>query len=276
MKEVVKIHMPMDIKNIVLVGAGNVATHFGMALGKAGYMVEQVYSRTGLSAAELAGRLGCGFTTSVAGILPDADAYIVSIKDSALGEVLPELVKRNPDALYVHTAGSVPMDVWKGLTDRYGVLYPMQTFSKQRPVDFSVVPFFVEASGPGELETLKQMGIRMGGKVYEATSGQRRYLHIAAVFACNFANHMYAVAEHLLEKNGLPFEVMLPLIDETARKAHVLSPVEGQTGPARRYDGNVIGSHLDMLADEPELAEIYRLVSRNIHEYATRKEEDEV
>lgn len=266
----------MDIKNIVLIGAGNVATHFGVALEKAGYTVKQVYSRTEVSAVRLADRLGCPYTVSLADVFPDADVYIVSVKDSALDEVLPELVKRNRDALYVHTAGSVPMDVWKGLARRYGVLYPMQTFSRERAVDFSTVPFFVEADSADDLELLEQMGRRMGGKVYEATSEQRRYLHIAAVFACNFANHMYAIAGHLLEKNGIPFEVMLPLIDETARKAHVLPPVEGQTGPAQRYDRNVMDRHLAMLADEPQLAEIYRLLSRNIHEYAMNQKEGQV
>ncbi|WP_308777444.1 DUF2520 domain-containing protein [uncultured Bacteroides sp.] len=266
----------MDIKNIVLIGAGNVATHFGVALEKAGYTVKQVYSRTEVSAVRLADRLACPYTVSLADVFPDADVYIVSVKDSALDEVLPELVKRNRDALYVHTAGSVPMDVWKGLARRYGVLYPMQTFSRERAVDFSTVPFFVEADSADDLELLEQMGQRMGGKVYEATSEQRRYLHIAAVFACNFANHMYAIAGHLLEKNGIPFEVMLPLIDETARKAHVLPPVEGQTGPAQRYDRNVMDRHLAMLADEPQLAEIYRLLSRNIHEYAMNQKEGQV
>ncbi len=266
----------MDIKNIVLIGAGNVATHFGVALEKAGYTVKQVYSRTEVSAVRLADRLACPYTVSLADVFPDADVYIVSVKDSALDEVLPELVKRNRDALYVHTAGSVPMDVWKGLARRYGVLYPMQTFSRERAVDFSTVPFFVEADSADDLESLEQMGRRMGGKVYEATSEQRRYLHIAAVFACNFANHMYAIAGHLLEKNGIPFEVMLPLIDETARKAHVLPPVEGQTGPAQRYDRNVMDRHLAMLADEPQLAEIYRLLSRNIHEYAMNQKEGQV
>ena len=131
----------------------------------------------------------------------------------------------------------------------------------------STVPFFVEGSGKEEMETLKILAGQLGGKAYEATSEQRRYLHVAAVFACNFANHMYAVAEHLLALHGLPFGAMLPLIDETARKVHELSPLEAQTGPARRYDENVINRHLSMLADEPELAELYELISKNIHKF---------
>ena len=167
-----------------------------------------------------------------------------------LAEVIPPLVRRNPKALFVHTAGSMPMDVWKGEAVRYGVLYPMQTFSKSRAVDFSTVPFFIEGSGREEAEALKAVAERIGG------------------FACNFTNHMYALAHRLLDSHGLPFEVMLPLIDETARKVHELPPLEAQTGPARRYDENVIGKHLEMLADEPRLAELYEKISQSIHRLA--------
>ncbi len=258
---------PVSLKKVVLVGAGNVATHLGPALCDAGYEVVQVFSRTEASASALAGKLHCPYTTRLDMVNPEADMYIVSVKDSALEKVIPPLVSRHPDAFFVHTAGSMPMNVWKGLAWHYGVLYPMQTFSKGRGVDFSTVPFFVEGSGKEEMETLKILAGQLGGKAYEATSEQRRYLHVAAVFACNFANHMYAVAEHLLALHGLPFGAMLPLIDETARKVHELSPLEAQTGPARRYDENVINRHLSMLADEPELAELYELISKNIHKF---------
>ena len=113
---------------------------------------------------------------------------------------------------------------------------------------------------------LKEVAAALSGKVYEADSAQRERLHLAAVFACNFANHMYDLAARLLEDNRLPFEVLLPLIDDTARKVHELSPHSAQTGPAVRYDENVISHHLQMLAGEPPLQEVYRLLSRNIHE----------
>ena len=149
----------------------------------------------------------------------------------------------------------------------------MQTFSKLRQVDFREVTFFTEAHTAADLKLLNEIALHLGSKVYEASSEQRRYLHIAAVFACNFANHMYAVASHLLSANGLPFEAILPLIDETARKVHELPPVDAQTGPAQRYDENVINRHLEMLKSEPRLAEIYELISKNIHEYASNKKE---
>ena len=142
----------------------------------------------------------------------------------------------------------------------------MQSFSKQRAVDFSEVPFFVEADSQDGVSRLKKLAGLLGSKVYEASSEQRKYLHIAAVFASNFTNHMYALAARLLGKNQLSFSALLPLIDETARKVHELSPHEAQTGPALRYDENVINHHLHMLSDEPRLQEVYRLLSRSIHE----------
>jgi predicted short-subunit dehydrogenase-like oxidoreductase (DUF2520 family) len=142
----------------------------------------------------------------------------------------------------------------------------MQTFSKAREVDFNSVSFFVEANGDSDLMVLKDMASALSPKVYEATSPQRTSLHMAAVFACNFTNHMYALSARLLEKNGLPFDAMLPLIDETARKVHELHPQDAQTGPAVRRDENVMGKHLTMLEDEPGIKEIYKMISDSIQE----------
>ena len=134
--------------DIVLIGAGNLATRLGLALNAHGYPIRQVYSRTEESARTLAQALGTDFTVRMDEGRTDADLYIVAVKDDALAEVLPRLVRRNPAALFVHTAGSISIDVWKGLAEHYGVLYPLQTFSRLRPVDFSRIPCFVEASTP--------------------------------------------------------------------------------------------------------------------------------
>ena len=253
-------------KRIVLIGAGNVATHLGLAFQAKGCEIVQVYSRTEESAKDLAERLQVPYTVSLEEVSANADLYIVAVKDAVLQEVIPSLVKGREDALFVHTAGSIPMDVWKGCARRYGVFYPMQTFSKLRMVDFSSVSFFVEASGSDELRFLKELAMSLSPKVYEASSEQRRYLHLAAVFACNFTNHMYALSASLLEKQGLPFDAMLPLIDETARKVHELPPVQAQTGPAIRRDENVMDKHLAMLSEEPVMREIYEKISKNIQE----------
>lgn len=250
---------------IVFIGAGNLAINLAKALYRNGFRIVQVYSRTKESAQTLAQAVEAEYTTELSAVSKDARLYIVSLKDEAFVELLPEIVADKGDALLVHTAGSIPMSVWEGKASRYGVFYPMQTFSKQRAVDFHEIPFFVESNSPEDVELLKAIASVLSEKVYEATSEQRRSLHLAAVFTCNFTNHMYALAAELLKKYDLPFSVMLPLIEETACKVHELEPRQAQTGPAVRYDENVINKHLEMLADEPEMQEIYRLMSRSIH-----------
>lgn len=257
--------------SIVLIGAGNVATHLGKAFHEAGCRIRMVYSRTKESARILAESIGCPYTTDITSIDNEADIYIVSLKDSVLDHILPELVKCNSKALFVHTAGSVSIDIWKGLTHRYGVLYPMQTFSKQRDINFDNVHFFIEANTEEDTELLIKTASLISRHIFKASSEQRKYLHISAVFACNFANHMYSICEHLLTSHGLPFSAMLPLIDETAEKVHHLSPVSAQTGPAQRNDHNIMNNHLSLLKDEPEIAELYLRISENIHNYQRNK-----
>lgn len=250
---------------IVFIGAGNLATNLAKALYAKGFRIVQIYSRTEESARTLAQEVEAAYTTDLATVAADAQLYVVSLTDAAFVQLLPEIVAGKAHALWVHTAGSIPMEVWAGRVERYGVFYPMQTFSKQRAVDFRSIPVFVESNSEEDTRMLKEIASVLSGKVYEATSEQRKSLHLAAVFTCNFTNHMYALAAELLKKYRLPFEVMLPLIDETARKVHELEPRMAQTGPAVRYDTNVIGRHLQMLADEPEMQQLYRLISESIH-----------
>ncbi len=259
------------MKRIVLVGAGRVATCLGIALQKVDYEIVQVYSRTEVSASALARRLSTAYITSLDEICRDADLYLVAVTDSALEEVAEKVTKGREHALFVHTAGSMPLDVWKGWVRRYGVFYPMQTFSKEREVDFSKVPVFIEASSSEEWHDLHALAAELGSKVYGLTSDQRKYLHVAAVFACNFTNHMYVLGARLLEEHGIPFEVMLPLIDETARKVHELAPAEAQTGPAVRCDENVIIRHLAMLSDYPLVQDLYERISWSIRNQKTKE-----
>ena len=161
--------------DIVIIGAGNVATHLGDALLRAGYQILQVYSRTEVSASTLSKRLGTSYTTSLDDLRCDANIYIVALKDDVLQELLPLIVKGREHALFVHTAGSIPMQIWEGIANRYGVLYPMQTFSKQRKVDWNEVSVFVEALQEQDLEMLKELANNLTPKVYEATSEQRKF-----------------------------------------------------------------------------------------------------
>lgn len=251
--------------SIAFVGAGNLATNLAKALYRKGFRIVQVYSRTQESAQGLAQAVEAEYTTELSALTKEAQLYIVSLKDAAFVELLPQMVAGRGNALWVHTAGSIPMDIWQGHVERYGVLYPMQTFSKRREVDFGQIPFFVESPSEEDTLLLKAIAAALSQRVYEAGSEQRKNLHLAAVFTCNFTNHMYALAAELLKKHNLPFDTMLPLIDETARKVHELEPLAAQTGPAIRYDENVINGHLQMLADEPEMQELYRKISEDIH-----------
>lgn len=258
--------------SVVMIGAGNLATNLAKALFRKGFRVAQVYSRTATSAKSLATAVQAEWTTELAEVTAGGSLYVVALKDDAFAELLPQIVQGREKALFVHTAGSIPMSIWEGKAERYGVFYPLQTFSKQRELAFDQIPLFLEASGEREWGLLQGIASVLSEKVLKADSEQRRNLHLAAVFACNFTNHMYALAGELLEKHKLPFDALLPLIDETARKVHELAPTQAQTGPAVRYDENVINKHLAMLADEPSMQDVYRMLSQSIHIQSYPKE----
>ena len=270
---------------IVLIGAGNLATHLGKALHAAGHDMVQVFSRTMQSAETLASLLDAEPLTDIAQVRDDADVYIFSVKDSALIQLVAQLCRHEADGLvedgavnalrkakkgehervFLHTAGSMPMSVFEGMAQHYGVLYPMQTFSKQREVDFSIIPCFVEANDEFAQKQIEGLAREISGRVYLLSSEDRKYLHLSAVFACNFANHCYAISQELLEEHGIPFDVMLPLINETAAKVHEMKPKDAQTGPAVRYDENVIDKQSKLLENHPHFKKVYDSMSKSIH-----------
>lgn len=250
---------------IVLIGAGNLATHLGKALHAAGHDMVQVFSRTMQSAETLASLLDAEPLTDMAQVRDDADVYIFSVKDSALEQLISQLCG-GEKKVFLHTAGSMPMSVFREKALHYGVLYPMQTFSKQRKVDFSIIPCFIEANDEFALKQIEGLAGQISHRVYQLSSEDRKYLHLSAVFACNFANHCYAASQELLQQHGIPFDVMLPLIDETAAKVHGMTPKEAQTGPAVRYDENVIGKQIQLLENQPYFQKIYDCMSKSIHE----------
>lgn len=249
---------------VVIIGSGNVATHLSLALASLeGIEICQVYSPTEAHAEILAERLNCDFVTDPTQIRKDADVYLFALKDQALETVIRAVPANN--GLWLHTSGSMPMQVFAGYTERYGVLYPLQTFSKSREISFQGIPLFIECHREEDKNCLEELARRLSGKVCELSSEKRRSLHLAAVFACNFTNHIYALAEEILAKEGLSRDYLFPLIDETAAKVHELPAQEAQTGPAIRYDENIINKHLGMLADDPDVQTLYRLLSQSIH-----------
>lgn len=251
-------------KRIVIVGAGNVATHIARTLAEKGCTPVQVWSRSEESASALAEQVGCEYVTCMDNILDEADAFIISVADRALPDVIDSLCRKNRRGVFIHTAGTMPMQLFEGHADHYGVLYPMQTFSKQKLLDFSEVPCFIEASDNMALDEVRQVAGMLSKRVYELSSDNRRWLHVAAVFACNFTNACYTMAARILEEHGLDFSMMLPLVDETTRKLHSLRPADAQTGPAARGDHNVMNKHLEMLDNHADLQDIYKIMSEEI------------
>ena len=252
--------MEMKKNRIVLVGSGNVATHLGRGLAHACELV-QVFSRTLAHARELARELGVPLAASQpADLVPDADVYLLAVSDDAIDTVVQSL----PDngALWLHTAGSVGLDVLSRQRRRCGVLYPMQSFTRTLPVDWSQVPIFVEGCDAATTAQVRDLASLLSQHVQQCDSQQRMALHIAAVFSCNFTNLLWTQAHELLNHFGLDFDAMLPLIATTVGKLDQLSPRDAQTGPARRGDVKVLQKHLALLDGDKRAT--YQLLSQAI------------
>jgi predicted short-subunit dehydrogenase-like oxidoreductase (DUF2520 family) len=249
-------------KKIVLLGAGNLAWHLGPALVRAGYEVIQVYSRSEGSAGDLAGHLKVDWTTDAGKLDPEAEILLYCVSD----RVIPGLSRsiELPERIMIHTAGSVPADVFKHAGRDYGVLYPMMTFTRGRPLDFRNVPVCIEASTDKSLAVIERMAGRLSNRVYRLDSEQRKTLHIAGIIASNFSNHMYRLSHDFLRARGMDFGLLRPLIMETASKVMEMDPGEAQTGPASRNDSQVIGQHIELLKGHPELQKLYTFVSDSI------------
>lgn len=218
-------------KRIVMIGAGNVAHHLAPALLKAGLNLCQIYSRSIESARALGVKTGITYTADLFAIYPDCDIYIFCVSDDALLPLFKS-IRINKEAVIIHTSGSVPLDIFKASADYYGVMYPLQTFSKKRALDFAEVPLCIEASEPRVLDTVRQLAGCLSNNVQEISSEKRKKLHLAGVIANNFTNHLYMMAGKILEEEGLDFNLLKPLIFETAHKVMLLPPYEAQTGPA--------------------------------------------
>lgn len=255
--------------NICFIGAGNLATHLSVALQKEGHKVIQVYSKTTESALKLANNLGAEFTTSTNEISSDADLYIVALKDSAVDEVLSKVNFQNN--FVIHCSGSLPISILKKYSENIGVLYPLQTFSKNRAIEFNNIPVFVEANSAINENKLLEIARSISNEVSVLNSAKRKSLHISAVFACNFVNHMYSLADESLGASNISFDVLKPLILETAQKVQEYKPKDVQTGPAVRFDENIINDHLNQLKDFPDYQELYNSISKSIFELHQEK-----
>lgn len=250
---------------VTLIGAGNLATQLGKSLKKAGVIISQVYSRTEDSARTLGELLEAEWLTDIKALRDEADIYIFSVKDSVLCELISEVCKGREDKLFLHTAGSMPMSCFEGKALRYGVFYPMQTFSKTKDVDFERIPVFIEGNSIETEDVIRSLANKLTQRVIRLSSAERKYLHLAAVWACNFTNYCYTVASDILGEHGIPFDVMLPLINETTEKIQKISPKEAQTGPAVRGDRNVMSKQLELMNGKEDLQELYKMLSKGIN-----------
>jgi len=248
--------------DIVLLGSGNVATHLALALKAVGENIKQVFSPNLINAKKLADKVDAKSASSFSEIDQKADLYVISVKDDAIAEVARNL--KGVNGLVVHTSGTTDIKVLSSEVKYAGVFYPLQTFSKSKDVNFKSIPLCLEATDAKQLEILKILASRLSTKVYQLDGEKRKILHLAAVFACNFTNHLYALANQVLIKNDLDFDIIRPLIAETADKVMINLPENVQTGPAIRDDESTINKHLTMLADLPELQEIYQTLSNSI------------
>ncbi len=242
---------------IAIIGGGNVATHLAKAFNKTkDISLAQMYARNIEQIEHL--KHDVAITNSL-DLLMDADVYIIAISDDAISEVSSKIDKKK--SLIVHTSGSAPLNSLKN-NGRKGVFYLLQSFSKDKEVDFDEIPFCLEAENKEDFKTLEKLAKSIGKKIYPINSNQRKSLHAAAVFVNNFTNHMYKIAADICEEHKVPFEVLQPLIKETAQKTITLSPKKSQTGPAKRNDQKTIQNHLAILTKEQQ--EVYQLITKSI------------
>ena len=246
------------MKDIILIGSGNVSTHLGLSLVRQGYRIKQVWSKQLINANILAEKLNSTSTDNLNNI-KDANLYIVSVKDDVLKSLIQELNVNN----IVHTSGSIGLEVFENKVRNYGVLYPLQTFNKAISLDLNKTPICIEPSNKSFKNKLINLGSKLTDKVVTINSDQRKQLHIAAVFACNFVNHMFAISESILKKSNTDFKLLLPIINETIKKINQNKPSTVQTGPAKRKDINVIQDHINNLSNK-QTKEIYKLISDSI------------
>ena len=248
---------------ISFIGSGNVATHLAKALFVLEYKIVQVYSQTIQNAQILASQVGATAIDQLTA-LQAADLYIIAVTDTAISQLSTELASLRLKGTVVHTSGSTDISVLKDIGSDYGVFYPLQTFSKASNVNFKTVPLLIEASNVKICNQLDQLARQLSDRVYHYNSEQRRSLHLSAVITCNFSNYLYAVAQEYLDQQGVDFNLLKPLIMETAHKIQQQAPASVQTGPAIRQDYAILAMHEHMLASQPALQQLYRLLSEGI------------
>lgn len=257
-------NMNTKIKKISIIGAGNLATQLSLRLFNKGFQIEEIYARKKHAALELAKQIKAKTVSEIHLLSKNIDLLILAVSDDAIPLVAKQL--QNFPALVVHCSGSVPLTSLSTVGNNIGVFYPLQSFSKDFMVDFSQVPFFIEGKTPNYVLDLSTLASAIGASVQELSSEKRQQMHLTAVFANNFTNHLFTITEDLCKQNGVDFSVLQPLLYETLRKAELFGPQSAQTGPAKRNDQAVMSKHLRMLHGHDLYQKIYTFVSESIYE----------
>ncbi len=249
------------IQTVSIIGAGNVAWHFSKEIKKAGIEVIQVFNRNEKNGKLLANELNCRYVDNL-NKLEKADLYIFAVTDEAISELIDSnfFTEKN----VVHTAGCVELEVFKGKALNYGVIYPLQTFTKEKEICFKDVPLYIEGNSSDFETEISEFAKRLSNNIKLIDSTTRMNIHLAAVIACNFSNYFYILAESVLKNRGLEFSILQNLLIETVQKTKSISPKDGQTGPARRNDLKTIQKHKELLKDEPEILNLYTIVTEGI------------
>jgi len=250
------------IREIALIGAGKLATNFAITLKKSGYSILQIYNRSVKPGKKLAEKVSATYIGNLNELTGNADLYALAVSDSVLKEVA-EKIHLN-DRLIIHFSGTADISVLKGSSLNYGVLYPPQTFTIKSGSGFLHIPLCIEANNPESERILTQFAGTLSEKIFRVNSYQRKIIHLSAIFASNFTNFMYTVAEDLLTENDLPMDLLQPIIKKTASNARHKDIYGFQTGPAIREDLKIMKTHLDFLSDKPEYEKIYQILSDSI------------
>lgn len=251
-----------EIRSISLIGAGKVGWHLAIAFKQAGFKIMHIISRDLKKAESLSVLVDSEALTSLDQLAEEPDLFLVCTQDSEIDALAGSLSSSN--AIVAHTSGGIGMEVFNAKANKYGVFYPLQTFSLGDVIDYKAIPFLLEGSDPATVSALAGLAEKISGKIQIADSRTRLQVHLAAVFACNFSNHMTAIAEQLLDDLDLDIELIKPLMAQTMKKLDTMSAEDAQTGPAIRGDASTMKRHMDLLKSDPDLQEIYQKISQNI------------
>lgn len=242
---------------IVILGSGNVAFHLAKAFQEKHVLISQIFGRNENDLKEISDRFNIPYSTQ---IIADADFYIIAVNDDAVAGVSKQILKT--DCVVAHTSGSLPKEILVG-NYRKASFYPLQTFSKSKDLNYSEIPFFIESESEKDFEFLKNLALTISTKVMKSNFEKRKYIHLTAVFSCNFVNHLYAKAKEISDSQEIPFDYFLPLIKETTSKIETMAPKLAQTGPAIRNDEAILKLH-EALIQDGELLKIYKVMNESI------------